>query len=68
MATSKQVGAITVTLNFNLMCGESQFELMAPDDEEVILASNTLSGMRDLIAEKLIDADIHNFKVEVNKS
>ncbi len=70
MSESKQVGTVKVTLNFRVMRNEkdSAFELMAPDDDEVVMVAGGLNEIRDLLAEKFVDAGIHNFEVEVKQS
>lgn len=68
MQEKKQVGTVTVTVEYRLMRNEfdNGYELMEFDNNDVLLVGDNLNSIRDRLTTELVDAEApKNFKLEI---
>lgn len=68
MQEKKQVGTVTVSVEYRLMRNEydNGYELMEAGKDDVLLVGDTLNSVRDRLTTELVDVGApENFKIEV---
>ena len=68
MQEKKQVGTVTVSVEYRLMRNEfdNGYVLMEVGNDDVLLVGDTLNSIRDRLTTELVDVGApENFKIEV---
>ena len=68
MQEKKQVGTVTVSVEYRLMRNEfdNGYVLMEVGNDDVLIVGDTLNSIRDRLTSELVDADAPgNFKLEI---